>query len=457
MNKTERRLISTLFLITLTVACSPQVNQETPLPVSTVFLVSTKVATNTPTPLPSPSLQPTITQEAASLKQFQFMENIEPIPNYLTFFPKNLPSASGTYLLYKADGELMYTSYDRKLQSTILEFNPPYEYQDNDKGTEDEIHYAISQDADSPKVVLYTFESGNLSVWVMDLSGKLLRNWSGTVVPDSETVCKAPRVSPLGKWMVGSCNSNDFSYPYILDLEEGKGNYLTDDVSCKDPRNDGWVGFGWNATEQSFQTFCQATRYDDKIYTCFISTENWYTKCTYSGNYEWLISSSPDGNNGVRIDHIPDNEIDTPTNTVRIAMASPYCLLELEACNNKTTYELPLYKWFSTHLIATLMELKWSSSGNLLAWEITPRVGNGYGQTTTGVLNLKKPYDEIPFTTIRGTLLGFSPDEEWLLYKEDDSLVLLSVDNLLKQHLLVSPPIDGKIDFPGSMGWLVIP
>ena len=417
-------------------------------------------------PSQSNTAKKNLTPELTSTSDGLFQERIllepsnDPVPPYLSFSQDNLPTSSGTYLLYKIDNELKYTSLDRTLQGTILSIEPPYQYKKNEIGTWDEIHFLINRDAQSPKIILSVFESGNLSLWVTDLQGNLLNSWSGRINPNSNVNCAAPQVSPLGNWMAGYCIQDQKSYPYIIDVKKGKGAYLFN-IVCNDPRNEGWQGFNWYDNEESVRTFCGATQYDANIYTCYIASESLESKCSDVNKAEGLGSISENGEAVVVKDRTNDNELDEPTNTLRVVVEPFTCLKEEKECDNKNLIELPLYKWFKTHDTATILEIWWNQSDTQFAWELTPIIGTqggrDYGLTTTGVIDLEKMVEGPTYWIVHGTIEGITPDKNWILYDMDNTLTLVSTENYNKRIVAVSTSTIGEAKFDDFMGWLVIP
>lgn len=446
-----------LCLIMVVNACVTNIPTN-PVPSKTISF------TNTPSFTPTTKSSLTLESPPTPKNLFQGEIHLEPsnnpLPSYITFNPENLPSTSGTYLLYTIDNELKYTSLDRKLQGTILSFNPPYEYQENGNGMWNEIHYYVTDDSLDPKVVLTTFRDGDLSVWSTDLSGKLLNYRSAQISPNSDTSCAAPQLSPQGRWMAGYCRTGEMSYPYFVDLEQSKGKYLVDTV-CEDPRNEGWGGFDWSANEKVVSTYCEATQYLKETYDCYILTDDYRAVCKNTDRLAYYLDLSPDGNRVVKVDSVSDSEKEKPTNTSRIVVESLECLIAGTGCEDQKTFELPLYKWFTSHEIQPGARVEWSPSGTQLAWSLTPSITiNGamdFGPTTTGVIDLQKETKEPASILIRGALDGFSPDGKWLLYVKDNTLTLISTENYSKQLVLVDASSNRESTFDDSKGWLVIP
>jgi hypothetical protein len=402
--------------------------------------------------------EPTHTPESPK-GEFQLKVGNDPLPSFVTFYPENLPASPGTYLLFEKDNELRYLSLDGAFQDKILSFDPPYDYQENENGMEDANLYFITEDAQSPSVIIYTFTSGRLSIWKTDLSGKLLSQYSVELPQKSDTQCARPWLSTMGKLLTGSCSSNEGSYPYLINLEQGTGKYFTTDVLCKYPRDERWSG-DMILNDQTILTYCDKYRADTNVYTCFISSDNWQSTCGYTSLNEGIHSISPDGNKVARIDHISDAEMEKPTNTVRIAVESLDCVLDEMDCQDKVTYELPMYRWFKTHNIGYDLSTYWNPSGDALAWELTPLISVPYGvdtgQQTMGVIDLQQETKELPFTVVVGSLKGLSPDEKWLAYA-GSTLSLISTENNKNQIVLIPASPSGKSTFDSFKGWWAIP
>jgi len=456
------------------------------------FAVQTVIA-SFPSETPTPSITPTPTETPL----FTFFKTSPP---QLAFTKGALPSGPGDYLLYwdegnyTADGlnpqSVKYISLDGKISGMLLKMPPIVP--NGEPGL-----YFEWVPSDPPSFVFYTRQypqpnilvgESTVSAWRTDVFGNPLGNANQlNLTIGKDDACNDPAISPQAHWLVISCHSinNTGRYVVLMNLMEETVQKI--DMNCGNSGSqDIYADITiWSNDDMKFLYECN---WDDYLFTSLSdhaqvhkyidgkigSEDHWelegydmskdHVGFGYQPQENGYLSVSPDWKKFAVVIRKVLNPSDKTLMTgfqvliadLGYALSNPDCSLNDPNCNHGKVYDLPFSKSYccrnSPYQGVPYFSLEWSHSGTEAAWTTY--------ETSEGWIDLSSQVNHLQ--TGPGVLLGYSPNDQWLVLAGSDKnsgkrgLIIQNVHNANLSHFLVdekgTEPWENVIFY----GWLTI-
>ena len=327
-----------------------------------------------------------------------------------------------------------------------------------------------------------------VSAWRTDVFGNPLGNANQlNLTIGKDDGCNDPTISPQGHWLVISCLSIDGTGRYVVLMNLMEETAQKIDMNCgnsgsQDIYADTTI---WSNDDMNFLYECnwddylftslsdhvQVHKYIDSKIGCedHCGLEFYYMSQDHAGFARWneYLSVSPDWKKfAVVITKVlkPSNKDLITGFQVLIAdlgyaLNNPDCSLNDSNCNHGKVYDMPFSKSYCCRATTyqavyavPSFSLEWGRSGTEAAWTTY--------ETSEGWIDLSSQVNHLQ--TGPGLLLGYSPNDQWLVLAGSDKnsakrgLIIQNVHNANLSHFLVdekgTEPWENVIFY----GWLTI-
>jgi len=457
-------LILTVLVLSIG-ACRPVIFTSTP----NMAIQATSIVSASPTSVPSLQETPIVTISKTT-------------PPVSIFTKGTLPSEAGEYLLYSSDeNSIEYVSLDGKTRGILIT-------EQNSQWPAPNVNFRWIK-ADPSGFIFFTRQysqanvyvgSSTVSVWRTDVFGNPLKGTSKLSIElGKDDNCTNPVISPRGHWMIIDCHSASRRYVLVVDVKAETIQKI--DVHCESflSTPELYVNSSiWSDDEMNFLYECGVAEYE------FISLSNdtqvhkyidWNIKNGGSGHINpnpslyrrkgfgnTILSISPDWRK-IALDigempKKPDGSISgfqIFVTDLNDSLSKPDCSLNDPNCNQGAVYDLP----FGEPYYPTENEgepafgLEWSHFGDSLMWTSYKSMGS---------IDLSTQKNHVFDRKSSGLLLGFSPDDHWMVFFGEDQnsnkygLFAMNVENNMT-HFLAEAKTKNKAADILFYGWLTIP
>ncbi|MFH2104353.1 MAG: hypothetical protein ABIJ39_13470 [Chloroflexota bacterium] len=352
-----------------------------------------------------------------------------------TIHPDFLDLQSGTYLIYLSyhDSVIRYMSLDGSRHGQVIDLVQ------NGFSVSALWTRATFREVDGQPTVFITHSerlSDSETVMRIGLFTGETRTFQIVPQPDVDyCVTHTGYVSRDGRWLAADCAWQGKHYIYIVDFESGDGMGFSPrgyDYECRDPveghRN--WE-FIWDP-ENRLLSWC-STGFNRAI-ECLITPQGGNYQCQ-AGDFDRVLSWSPDGSMVAFF-----QDLQSPTESYYY-LDDAACLQNRQTCGEKVRIcDSP--NWDSCYFA-------WDGSGENLAIIGVSSSNLQDFYTNVYLFNIDDGSTETLFVGQPGfwQLLGFSPDNRWVVFDLSD-IALFSLDS----HLLRRTPTVGEF-----LGWYIVP
>ena len=300
--------------------------------------------------------------------------------------------------------------------------------------------------------------SGRALIQYIDLLTGETKVWLATMRVDEKMLCYGEYLSDDFHWLSGNCWKDGENYVYLIDLLKGEGRYLysprTPCLSAGASYNNrgirfpaGWTLSNWLSGENSLWARCMNDT-QEIIMNCQIALPSGEFSCqqpSYDQSDYYQINRSPNGTK-VAIWVEPNGQEEK-----RYIFVTDWdCIKDIQACREYV--HIPIGYGFDGSGAV------WNNTGTRFIWSKFAWAGNGPGLTTVGILDLNSGATTTISAPAGAYVQVVSPDDRWIVLKNDQDLMLLSINGQILRRLprpdLPLRPGDWP---PQYLGWLVIP
>jgi hypothetical protein len=356
---------------------------------------------------------------------------------------RSQPGMPGTYLVYGEGSpeqarDILYVSTDAVVGGTLFKYSP----------IDDWLPVPFMTGSDDPHFIFtdyregeLTLRDGKLDIWATDAAGNSLKNWHGEMINGPDTNCSGPSFSPNGRWVIIVCNSDYVYYVVLLNPSTGEQRLIPMPGGANTPQPEDWSG-----DESQFYVWDNTYKY------CFVSIKQYSAKCRDLG--QQLLSISPDWTWAVLRDSDMPLTAEGNLPGAQIILVDISCVLLQQYCDEGIRFALPFYKATGGDVYSAL-RLDWESSGRGFAWMSVPYVNTfpyDLKNFASGWIDLTTKSNQILWQGPEKNMKfwGTSPDGKWLVFSDQDGLLLGSPEGRVLRRMVRSKY---EINF---YGWLIV-